>query len=173
MERLKKRLARKDYELSLNEKDEDIKFHLLFESLNLLAQQEKQIGDSNRQAIRRLIENNLDAFEAGVDFEDYVLDVFYERPVFFDLHVEDKDVYYYEDFNTVKAYRANDDNVLSIKTFQRILEDSDMISFYMSIYKIHDYLYESDRNEYNEYEVRLIKASIYLLESALNNLYAE
>lgn len=173
MEKLKRRLARNDYNQAKSEKQEDLKLHYLFEAINLLAQEDKQIGDSNRQAIRRLIEENSDAFEANVDFEDFVLDVFYERPVFSDLHVEDKDVYYYEDFNTIKAFKANDDNILSIKTFQRILEDSDMASFYMSIYKIHDYIYDQNKNEYSDYETRLIKASNYLLENALSNLLEE
>ena len=174
MENLKSRLAKKDYIGGLNEITEDLKFHLYFEAVNLLAQENKQLGDSNRQALRRYIESHITAFEADVNFEDFLLDVFYERPVFSDLHVdENRDVYYYEDFNTNKSYRTNDDNVLSIKTFQRILEDSDMVSFYMSIYKVHDYLFEENKSEYSDYEKRLIKASNYLLECALKNLYED
>ena len=170
MESLKLRLAKKYYNLSLSQNENDLKFHLLFEAMVLLSQANKETSDSNRQAIRRLIEKNLTAFECDVNFENEVLDVFYDRPVFNDLFVEqDKDVYYYEDFNTNKSYKTNDDYVLSIRNFQKIVDDSDIISFYMSMYKIYECLL--DKDEYSEYEIKLLKASNYLLEKALNNLF--
>lgn len=170
MKSLKLRLAKRYYQDALSENDEDIKFHLLFETVILLSQASKEASDSNRQAIRRLIEKNLTAFECDVDFENEILDVYYNRPVFNDLLVEqDKDVYYYEDFNTNKSFKTNDDYVLSIRNFQKIVDDSDIISFYMSMYKIYECLF--DKEEYSDYETKLLKASNYLLLNALNNLF--
>lgn len=172
MNNLKEKLAVKYYEASLNENNADVKFSLLFEALVSLAQANKVNNEGKRQTIRRLIESNITAFECDVDFENEILDVFYERPVFNNLVVEsDKDVYFYEDFNTNKTFNTNDDYVLSIKNFQRIVEDSEIVSFYMSIVKIYDYIFEQNKTEYSDYENRLIKASAYLLECAIKNLF--
>lgn len=121
-----------------------------------------------------MIENHLDEFYRDIDFEDSRLDIFYERPIFEDCRVEEeRDVYYYQDFNINRNHRPNDDYILSIRNFQHILEDSDLIALYMSIFKIHDYIYNQKTGKYDERDKRLIEGANYLLECGLKNIFAE
>lgn len=171
---LKNKIIKSFYELGLKEKEEDLKLYYLWNSFLEISQLNKEESDGLRASIRRFIETNIDDIDADLDYEDFKLDVFYERPVFEDLRVEeDRDLYYYQDFNTNRNIRANDDYLLSIRTFQRILEDSDLISIYMSIFKIYNFIVESTNDKYDERVKRLITGSNYILETALKNIVEE
>lgn len=171
---LKNKIIKSFYELGLKEKEEDLKLYYLWNSFLEISQLNKEESDGFRASIRRFIETNIDDIDADLDYEDFRLDVFYERPVFEDLRVEeDRDLYYYQDFNTNRNIRANDDYLLSIRTFQRILEDSDLISIYMSIFKIYNFIVESTNDKYDERVKRLITGSNYILETALKNIVEE
>lgn len=171
---LKNKIIKSFYELGLKEKEEDLKLYYLWNSFLEISQLNKEESDGLRASIRRFIETNIDDIDADLDYEDFRLDVFYERPVFEDLRVEeDRDLYYYQDFNTNRNIRANDDYLLSIRTFQRILEDSDLISIYMSIFKIYNFIVESTNDKYDERVKRLITGSNYILETALKNIVEE
>ena len=171
---LKEKLAKKYYELAQNEKEADIILHLLYQSLILKAELEKGPNEGLRASIRSLVENHLDEFDRDIDFEDSRLDIFYERPIFEDCRIEnERDIYYYQDFNVNRNHRPNDDYILSIINFQHILEDSDLIALYMSIFKIHDYIYNQKTGKYDERDKRLIEGANYLLECGLKNIFAE
>ncbi len=169
--KLKAKMAKKYYDSALNEKDMDVKFCLLWRALFLLSEDNKSLGKGARQGLREYIETEYEAFDSNVDFEDERLDVFYERPFFSDGRVEeDRDIYFYQDFNTNRQYRSDDDYVLSIRSFQKILEESDLVSLYMTIFKIYDYIIVKENDNYSERDKRLLEGSAYLLECALNNL---
>lgn len=171
---LKNKIIKSFYEAGLKETNEDLKLYYLWNVFINICEMNKQDGDGLRAGIRRFIENNIDDMDSNLDYEDFRLDVFYERPVFEDLRVEEeRDLYYYQDFNTNRNIRANDDYLLSIKTFQRILEDSDLISLYMSIFKIQNYILNCNNDNYDDRTNRLIAGSNYLLETALENLINE
>lgn len=171
---LKNKIIKQFYENGLKENNKDLKLYYYWNSFLNICEMNKQESDGLRAGIRRFIENNLDDCDSNVDYEDCILDVFFERPVFEDLRVEEeRDLYYYQDFNTNRNIRANDDYLLSIKTFQRIIEDTDLISMYMSIFKIYNFVLNSDNDKYSERVIQLIDASNYLLEAALQNLVEE
>lgn len=168
---LKNKIINNFYSLGIKEKEEDVKLYYLWNAFLTICEMNKESSDGIRAGIRRFIETNYDDTDKDLDYEDFSLDVFYERPVFEDLRVEeDRDLYYYQDFNTNRNIRANDDYLLSIKTFQRILEDSDLISLYMSIFKVYNFIVGSMNDKYDERTTRLIVGSNYLLETALKNI---
>ena len=168
---LKNKLINDFYNNGKNANEKDVKLYYYWNAFLNIVEENKDENIGLRAGIRAFIENNIEDMDGNVDFEDSVLDVLYERPVFEDLRVEEeRDLYYYEDFNTNRQMKANDDYLLSIKTFQRVLEDSDLISMYMSVFKIYNYVLNKENDKYSERETRLIDASNYLLECALNNL---
>ena len=161
--KLKKKLINIYLESGNKTNEEDVKFYFLWNALLMKAEKEDV---SLRQSIRDYVEDIDD--EIDIDFEDERLDVFYLSPVFEDLRVEeDKDIYYYEYYNTQRQARFNDDYILSIKNFQRILQDNDISSMMMSVFKVYDYLMNLDNDNYNDRVIELMKASNYLLECIL------
>ena len=161
--KLKKKLINIYLENGNKTSEDDVKFYFLWNALLMKAEKE---GVSLRQSIRDYVEDIDD--EIDIDFEDERLDVFYLSPIFEDLRVdEDKDIYYYEYYNTQRQARFNDDYVLSIKNFQRILQDNDISSMMMSVFKVYDYLMNLDNDNYNDRVIELMKASNYLLECIL------
>ena len=158
------------YKNGKEEKDIDCKLYFYWNTFLMLVNESKEYNVGLRQGIRDYIENNRDYIEMDIDLEDSRLDVFYEAPVFEDLRKEDVDIYYYQNFNTSKPNRSNEDYYMSIRNFNKVLEESDVISLYMSILKIYNHIKELDDDNYNERTTRLIEASNYLLECALHNL---
>jgi len=152
--------------------EEDVKLCFLWNVLCQYALNEDDVKESLRASIRKLIENNFEAFDKDIDYENELIDVFYELPVFSNLTIEeDKDIYYYQDFNTNLSFRKDDDRLLSIKNFQSILEDSDLVAFYMSIFKVYDFVKNNEDDNYTDRQLRLIKGSNYLLSAALKNIF--
>lgn len=161
--KLKKKLINIYLENGNKASEDDLKFYFLWNALLIEAEKEDV---SLRQSIRDYVEAVND--EIDIDFEDERLDVFYLSPVFEDLRVEeDKDIYYYEYYNTQRQSRFNDDYILSIKNFQRILQDNDISAMMMSVFKVYDYLMSLDNDDYNDRLKELMKASNYLLECLL------
>lgn len=150
-------------------KEDDLVFYYLWNAFVKKIENEKEENVSLRQGIRNYIEANSEDFE--IDFEDERLDAFYLSPIFNDLRIEeDKDTYYYEYYNTSKQTRFNDDYLLSIKNFQRIIQDNDLSSMMMSVFKIYEYMMTLDNDNYDDRVKELIQASNYLLNIVLFNL---
>ena len=150
-------------------KEDDLVFYYLWNAFVKKIENEKEENVSLRQGIRNYIEANSEDFE--IDFEDERLDVFYLSPIFNDLRIEeDKDTYYYEYYNTSKQTRFNDDYLLSIKNFQRIIQDNDLSSMMMSVFKIYEYMMTLENDNYDDRVKELIQASNYLLNIVLFNL---
>ncbi len=167
--KLNKRLIRELYENGNKAKESDLNFYYLWNSFVKLIEENKGENESLRQGMRNYLEAVSEDLE--IDYEDSVLDVLYENPVFEDLRIEEgRDVYYYEYFNTSKQTRFNDDFTLSVKNFQRILSDSDMTAMIMSIFKVYDYMMRSQDDKYDEHTRRLIEAGNYLLNIILKDV---
>ena len=166
---INKKLVKEFISNASNTKDEDLIFYYLWNAFVKMIENEKDENTSLRQGIRNYIEANSEDFE--IDFEDERLDVFYLSPIFNDLRVEeDKDTYYYEYYNTSKQTRFNDDYLLSIKNFQRIIQDNDLSSMMMSVFKVYEYVMALDNDNYDDRVKELISASNYLLKIVLFNL---
>ena len=167
--KLNKRLIRELYENGNKAKESDLKFYYLWNSFVKLIEENKGENESLRQGMRNYLEAVSEDLE--IDYEDSVLDVLYENPVFADLRIEEgRDVYYYEYFNTSKQTRFNDDFTLSVKNFRRILSDSDITAMIMSIFKVYDYMMRSQDDKYDEHTRRLIEAGNYLLDVILKDV---
>lgn len=167
--KLNKRLIKDLYENGIKAKASDLKFYYFWNSFVKLIEDNKEENESLRQGMR----NYLEAVEENleIDYEDSVLDVLYEGPVFEDLRIEaDRDIYYYESFNTQRQLRYNDDYTLSVKNFQRILSDSDITAMMMSIFKVYDHILRSQDDKYDEHTKRLIEAGNYLLDIILKDV---
>lgn len=163
---INKKLVKEYIKNANNTKEEDLVFYYLWNAFVKKIENEKAENTSLRQGIRDYVETNNDDFE--IDFEDERLDVFYLSPIFNDLRVEeDKDTYYYEYYNTSKQTRFNDDYLLSIKNFQRIIQDNDLSSMMMSVFKVYDYVMSLDNDDYDERVKELIVAANYLLKIVL------
>lgn len=163
---INKKLVKEYIKNANNTKEEDLVFYYLWNAFVKKIENEKAENTSLRQGIRDYIEASSDDFE--IDFEDERLDVFYLSPIFNDLRVEeDKDTYYYEYYNTSKQTRFNDDYLLSIKNFQRIIQDNDLSSMMMSVFKVYDYVMSLDNDDYDERVKELIAAANYLLKIVL------
>ena len=163
---INKKLVKEYIKNANNTKEEDLIFYYLWNAFVKKIENEKAENTSLRQGIRDYVETNSDDFE--IDFEDERLDVFYLSPIFNDLRVEeDKDTYYYEYYNTSKQTRFNDDYLLSIKNFQRIIQDNDLSSMMMSVFKVYDYVMSLDNDNYDERVKELIAAANYLLKIVL------
>ena len=163
---INKKLVKEYIKNANNTKEEDLVFYYLWNAFVKKIENEKAENTSLRQGIRDYVETNNDDFE--IDFEDERLDVFYLSPIFNDLRVEeDKDTYYYEYYNTSKQTRFNDDYLLSIKNFQRIIQDNDLSSMMMSVFKVYDYVMSLDNDDYDERVKELITAANYLLKIVL------
>lgn len=163
---INKKLVKEYIKNANNTKEEDLVFYYLWNAFVKKIENEKAENTSLRQGIRDYIEASSDDFE--IDFEDERLDVFYLSPIFNDLRVEeDKDTYYYEYYNTSKQTRFNDDYLLSIKNFQRIIQDNDLSSMMMSVFKVYDYVMSLDNDNYDERVKELITAANYLLKIVL------
>lgn len=163
---INKKLVKEYIKNANNTKEEDLIFYYLWNAFVKKIENEKAENTSLRQGIRDYIEASSDDFE--IDFEDERLDVFYLSPIFNDLRVEeDKDTYYYEYYNTSKQTRFNDDYLLSIKNFQRIIQDNDLSSMMMSVFKVYDYVMSLDNDNYDERVKELITAANYLLKIVL------
>ena len=166
---INKKLVKEFISNASNTKEEDLIFYYLWNAFVKMIENEKDENTSLRQGIRNYIEANSEDFE--IDFEDERLDVFYLSPIFNDLRVEeDKDTYYYEYYNTSKQTRFNDDYLLSIKNFQRIIQDNDLSSMMMSVFKGYEYVMALDNDNYDDRVKELISASNYLLKIVLFNL---
>lgn len=166
---INKKLVKEFISNASNTKEEDLIFYYLWNAFVKMIENEKDENTSLRQGIRNYIEANSEDFE--IDFEDERLDVFYLSPIFNDLRVEeDKDTYYYEYYNTSKQTRFNDDYLLSIKNFQRIIQDNDLSSMMMSVFKVYEYVMALDNDNYDDRVKELISASNYLLKIVLFNL---
>ena len=166
---INKKLVKEFISNASNTKEEDLIFYYLWNAFVKMIENEKDENTSLRQGIRNYIEANSEDFE--IDFEDERLDVFYLSPIFNDLRVEeDKDTYYYEYYNTSKQTRFNDDCLLSIKNFQRIIQDNDLSSMMMSVFKVYEYVMALDNDNYDDRVKELISASNYLLKIVLFNL---
>ena len=167
--KLNKSLIRELYENGNKAKESDLKLYYLWNSFVKLIEENKGENESLRQGMRNYLEAVSEDLE--IDYEDSVLDVLYENPVFEDLRIEEgRDVYYYEYFNTSKQTRFNDDFTLSVKNFQRILSDSDITAMIMSIFKVYDYMMRSQDDKYDEHTRRLIEAGNYLLDVILKDV---
>ena len=146
---INKKLVKEFISNASNTKEEDLIFYYLWNAFVKMIENEKDENTSLRQGIRNYIEANSEDFE--IDFEDERLDVFYLSPIFNDLRVEeDKDTYYYEYYNTSKQTRFNDDYLLSIKNFQRIIQDNDLSSMMMSVFKVYEYVMALDNDNYDD-----------------------
>ena len=166
---INKKLVKEFISNASNTKEEDLIFYYLWNAFVKMIENEKDENTSLRQGIRNYIEANSEDFE--IDFEYERLDVFYLSPIFNDLRVEeDKDTYYYEYYNTSKQTRFNDDYLLSIKNFQRIIQDNDLSSMMMSVFKVYEYVMALDNDNYDDRVKELISASNYLLKIVLFNL---
>ena len=166
---INKKLVKEFISNASNTKEEDLIFYYLWNAFVKMIENEKDENTSLRQGIRNYIEANSEDFE--IYFEDERLDVFYLSPIFNDLRVEeDKDTYYYEYYNTSKQTRFNDDYLLSIKNFQRIIQDNDLSSMMMSVFKVYEYVMALDNDNYDDRVKELISASNYLLKIVLFNL---
>ena len=166
---INKKLVKEFISNASDTKEEDLIFYYLWNAFVKMIENEKDENTSLRQGIRNYIEANSEDFE--IDFEDERLDVFYLSPIFNDLRVEeDKDTYYYEYYNTSKQTRFNDDYLLSIKNFQRIIQDNDLSSMMMSVFKVYEYVMALDNDNYDDRVKELISASNYLLKIVLFNL---
>ena len=166
---INKKLVKEFISNASNTTEEDLIFYYLWNAFVKMIENEKDENTSLRQGIRNYIEANSEDFE--IDFEDERLDVFYLSPIFNDLRVEeDKDTYYYEYYNTSKQTRFNDDYLLSIKNFQRIIQDNDLSSMMMSVFKVYEYVMALDNDNYDDRVKELISASNYLLKIVLFNL---
>lgn len=166
---INKKLVKEFISNASNTKEEDLIFYYLWNAFVKMIENEKDENTSLRQGIRNYIEANSEDFE--IDFEDERLDVFYLSPIFNDLRLEeDKDTYYYEYYNTSKQTRFNDDYLLSIKNFQRIIQDNDLSSMMMSVFKVYEYVMALDNDNYDDRVKELISASNYLLKIVLFNL---
>ena len=166
---INKKLVKEFISNASNTKEEDLIFYYLWNAFVKMIENEKDENTSLRQGIRNYIEANSEDFE--IDFEDERLDVFYLSPIFNDLRVEeDKDTYYYEYYNTSKQTRFNDDYLLSIKNFHRIIQDNDLSSMMMSVFKVYEYVMALDNDNYDDRVKELISASNYLLKIVLFNL---
>lgn len=166
---INKKLVKEFVSNANNTKEDDLVFYYLWNAFVKKIENEKEENVSLRQGIRNYIEANSEDFE--IDFEDERLDAFYLSPIFNDLRIEeDKDTYYYEYYNTSKQTRFNDDYLLSIKNFQRIIQDNDLSSMMMSVFKIYEYMMTLDNDNYDDRVKELIQASNYLLNIVLFNL---
>ena len=106
--KLNKRLIRELYENGNKAKESDLKFYYLWNSFVKLIEENKGENESLRQGMRNYLEAVSEDLE--IDYEDSVLDVLYENPVFEDLRIEEgRDVYYYEytNINEIIPYKIN------------------------------------------------------------------